>query len=141
MEESYQNQYEAERSFGTSFLIAALLAILTSCLGLLGLSRFNILKRTKEIGIRKTFGSSSALILKRLQSETVFLVMLAALIGIPLAWFISKRWLENFHYRINPAWWMFLLAFLLVLLVAISTTFVQTWRASLKNPVDALRYE
>ena len=141
MEESYQEQYEAERSFGTSFMIAALLAIITSCLGLLGLSRFNILKRTKEIGIRKTFGSSSGLILKRLQRETFLLVFLASIAGIPISWIISRRWLENFHYRIDPAWWMFTLAFFLVLLVAISTTLLQTWRASRKNPVEALRYE
>ena len=141
MEETYQEQYEAERSFGTSFMIAALLAIITSCLGLLGLSRFNILKRTKEIGIRKTFGSSSFLVLKRLQTETFILVLLSSIIGIPLSWFITRRWLENFHYRIDPAWWMFFVAFMLVLLVAISTTLVQTWRASVRNPVEALRYE
>jgi putative ABC transport system permease protein len=122
-------------------MIAALLAIITSCLGLLGLSRFNILKRTKEIGIRKTFGSSSFLVLKRLQTETFIMVMFSSLIGIPLSWMIARRWLDNFHYRIDPAWWMFALAFILVLLVAIATTLFQTWRASQRNPVEALRYE
>lgn len=141
MEESYLQQYEAERSFSTSFLISAFLAILTSCLGLLGLSRFNILKRTREIGIRKTFGASSGLILGLLQRETLVLVILSSLVGIPLAWFISRRWLENFYYRIDPEWWMFTLAFIIALLVAMSTTLLQSWRASRKNPVDALRYD
>jgi putative ABC transport system permease protein len=141
LEENYNEQYQAERSFGTSFMIAALLAIITSCLGLLGLSRFNILKRTKEIGIRKAFGSSSYLVLKRLQTETFMMVLLSSLIGIPLSWMIARRWLDNFYYRVDPAWWMFALAFLLVLLVAISTTLAQSWRASMKNPVEALRYE
>jgi len=141
MEETFQDQYRAEQNFGNSFMIAALLAILTACLGLLGLTSFNILERTKEIGIRKTFGSSSGLILKRLQRETFFLVILAAMAGIPISWFISRRWLDNFHYRIDPAWWMFTLAFILVLLVAVATTLLQTWKASRKNPVEALRYE
>ena len=141
MEESYLEQYQAERSFGTSFLIAAILGILTSCLGLLGLSHFNILKRTKEIGIRKTFGSSSIQVLKRLQTETMLMVVLSSLIGIPISWIIARRWLENFSYRIDPAWWMFLLAFILLLFVSLLSTLVQTWRASTRNPVETLRYE
>ncbi len=141
MEQSYEEQYRAERSFGTSFMLAALLAIITSCLGLLGLSRFNILKRTKEIGIRLTFGSSPFLVLRLLQTENVLMVLLSSLIGIPISWVIARRWLDNFSYRIDPAWWMFLLAFLLVLMVAVFTTLVQTWRASRMNPVDALHYE
>lgn len=141
MEETYQEQYKAEQSFGISFMLAALLAIITSCLGLLGLTRFNILKRTKEIGIRLTFGSSSFLVIKLLQAETIVMVLLSSLIGIPLSWVIARRWLDNFFYRIEPEWWMFFLAFLLVMVVAISTTLAQTWRASRKNPVEALRFE
>ena len=141
MEESYEEQYRAERSFGTSFMLAALLAIITSCLGLLGLSRFNILKRTKEIGIRLTFGSSSFLVIRLLQTENIVMVLLSSLIGIPLSWVIARKWLENFSYRIDPAWWMFVLAFLLVMIVAVSTTLIQTWRASRMNPVDALHYD
>ncbi|MDX2430395.1 MAG: ABC transporter permease [Bacteroides sp.] len=141
MEESYEEQYRAERSFGTSFMLAALLAIITSCLGLLGLSRFNILKRTKEIGIRLTFGSSPFLVLRLLQTENIVMVLLSSLIGIPLSWVIVRRWLDNFSYRIDPAWWMFFLAFLMVMIVAVLTTLIQTWRASRMNPVDALHYE
>lgn len=141
MEDSYQEQYKAERSFGSSFLIAALLAIITSCLGLLGLSRFNILKRTKEIGIRKTFGSGRGGVLRLLQIETFILVLISSLIGIPVAWFIVNRWLMNFAYRIDLSWWMFLTAVLATLLVSVATTFVQTWRAANQNPVETLRYE
>ena len=141
MEESYVEQYEAERNFGTSFMIAAILAILTSCLGLLGLSHFHMLKRTREIGIRKTFGSSSIQVLIRLQTETILMVVLSSLAGIPMSWIIARRWLENFSYRIDPSWWMFFLAFLLLFIVSLLSTLIQTWRASTRNPVDTLRYE
>lgn len=141
MDESFREQYKSELSLASSFLIAALLALLASCLGLLGLSRYNILKRTKEIGIRKVFGSSSSLVLKLLQRETLFLVLLSSLIGIPLAWWISRRWLDHFSYRIDLGWWIFLLASFLVMIVAILTTLIQTMRASRKNPIDALQYE
>lgn len=141
MDESFREQYKSELSLASSFLIAALLAMLASSLGLLGLSRYNILKRTKEIGIRKVFGSSSYLVLKLLQKETFALVLLSSLMGIPLSWWISRRWLDNFSFRIDLAWWIFLLAILLVLTVAVLTTLIQTLRASRKNPIDALQYE
>jgi putative ABC transport system permease protein len=141
MEDSYREQYASDRSMGISFFIAAILALLTSCLGLLGLTRFNILKRTKEIGIRKTFGSSSALILKLLQAETLFMVLVASVTGVPVSWWISRRWLENFSFRIELDWWIFLAAILMLLVVAVLTTLVQTWRASRANPVETLKYE
>jgi len=141
MEESYQEQYKAESSFGSSFLIAALLAIITSCLGLLGLSRFNILKRTKEIGIRKTFGSGRGGVLRLLQIESFILVLISSMVGVPVAWYIANRWLMNFSYRIDLSWWMFLMAVLATLFVSVATTLVQTWRAVNQNPVETLRYE
>ena len=125
----------------SSFLIAALLALLTSCLGLLGLTRFNILKRTREIGIRKAFGSSSYLVLRLLQRETLIMVLLSSLAGIPLSWWLAAWWLDHFSFRIDRYWWVFILASFAVLLVAVLTTLVQTWRASRKNPVEALQYE
>ncbi|MCP4310161.1 MAG: FtsX-like permease family protein [Bacteroidetes bacterium] len=141
MDESFREQYKSDSSMASSFLIAALLALAASCLGLLGLSRYNILKRTKEIGIRKAFGSSSYLVLRLLQRETLVMVLLASFIGIPLSWRISRSWLDHFSFRIDLAWWIFVLASLMVLLVAILTTIVQTYRASRKNPVDALQFE
>jgi len=141
MDESFREQYESERSMASSFLIAALLALLTSCLGLLGLTRFNILKRTREIGIRKAFGSSSYLVLRLLQRETLVMVLLSSLAGIPLSWWLASWWLNHFSFRIDRYWWVFILASFAVLLVVILTTLVQTWRASRKNPVEALQYE
>jgi len=141
MDESFREQYKSDSSMASSFLIAALLALAASCLGLLGLSRYNILKRTKEIGIRKAFGSSSYLVLRLLQRETLVMVLLASFMGIPLSWWISRNWLDHFSFRIDLAWWIFILASIVVLMVAILTTLVQTYRASLKNPVDALQYE
>jgi len=141
LDQSFREQYKSELSLASSFLIAALLALLASCLGLLGLSRYNILKRTREIGVRKVFGSSSFLVMRLLQKETLVLVIISSLIGIPLSWWISRRWLDHFSFRIDLVWWIFLLASLLVLTVAILTTLIQTLRASRKNPVDALQYE
>ncbi|MFC2090587.1 ABC transporter permease, partial [Bacteroidota bacterium] len=141
LDESYQDQYQSEQSMAISFLIAALLALTASCLGLLGLSRFNILKRTKEIGIRKAFGSSSALVMRLLLKETLIMVLISSTVGIPLSIWISKSWIENFSYRIDLSWWIFLITCIIVLLVAILSTLIQTWRASIKNPVEALRFE
>lgn len=141
MEETYEEQYRTEWNFMRSFMLAALLAMITSSLGLLAFSSYNTLKRTKEIGIRKTFGSSRGRIMILLHMETFSLVMISTLIGIPVAWLIVSRWLTNFSYRIEPSWWMFLVAVLVTLLVATATTFIQTWKISGRNPVESLRYE
>jgi putative ABC transport system permease protein len=141
LEDTYAEQYAAERSFALSFMIAALLAILISAMGLSGMSKYNAMKRTKEIGIRKTFGSTSLQVLKLLQYETVLLVLIASLVGIPLSWYIMKQWLANFTFHIDPAWWMFALAGLLALLIAMLTILTQTWKVSRTNPVETLRYE
>jgi len=122
-------------------MIAAVLAILVSCLGLLGLTKYNALKRTREIGIRKTFGASSSNILYLLQSESLILILISIVLGIPLALSIVNRWLKNFAYHIDPAWWMFLLAVVITFLVAILSISFLSIRTSRANPVDSLRYE
>ena len=140
-EETYEAQYRAENNFMKSFMLAALLALITSSLGLLAFARYNTMKRTREIGIRKTFGSDRANILKLLHKESFVLVLAASVIGTSVSWLIVNRWLMNFPYRIDPAWWMFLSSVLITLMIAMATTFIQTSKASNMNPVDALRYE
>jgi putative ABC transport system permease protein len=140
-EETYKAQYRAENNFMKSFMLAALLALITSSLGLLAFARYNTIKRTREIGIRKTFGSDRGKILKLLHKESFIMVLGASIVGTPVSWLIVNRWLMNFSYRIDPAWWMFLLSVLITLLIAMATTFIQTSKASNMNPVDALRYE
>ena len=124
-----------------SFMLAALLALITSSLGLLAFARYNAIKRTREIGIRKTYGSDRGQILKLLHKESFVLVLIASVIGVPLSWLIVNRWLLNFSYRIDPAWWMFLISVGITLMVAMLTTFIQTSKASNMNPVDALKCE
>ena len=131
----------AERSFARSFMSAALLAILISCLGLLGLAKYNAMKRTREIGLRKTFGVTSVQILKLLQSEIVLQVLLSSMIGIPVAWYIMKQWLTKFAFRIDTTWWMYVMAGFMTLLIATSTIIFHTWKVARTNPVESLRYE
>jgi len=141
VEDAYMDQYESESRFSMAFVIAAILAILVSCMGLAGLSRYLVLKRTREIGIRKAYGYSSLRILGMLQYETLWLVLVSSAVGIPAAWFILQRWLTNFAYRIDPSVFVFILSVLLVYFFALAITFVYTWKAARGNPVDALRHE
>jgi len=141
LESAYMEQYAGERAFSFSFLISAVLAILISCLGLVGLSKYNTMKRTREIGIRKTFGAGTPKIMELLLSETVVLVLVSSFVGIPAAWFIMKKWLERFAYRIDLAWWMFVIAGIITIFIAMITVIVFTLKAARANPVKTLRYE
>jgi putative ABC transport system permease protein len=98
-------------------------------------------RRTKEIGIRKVSGSKSIEIFSLLSKEYVTWVIISILIGSPVAWYAMNRWLQNFAYRINMSWWVFALAGIIVLAIAMLTVSWQSYRAANKNPVDALRYE
>lgn len=140
-DDSYDRQYDSEREFGKSLMYSSILAILISCLGLIALANFNIIKKTREIGIRKTYGAGSFSILKHMQKEIMLLVLISAVFGIPVAYKLSEIWLANFTYRINPAWWMFFMAVVILMVIAFFSTFLQTWKAAKNNPVDALRYE
>lgn len=140
-DEAYNKQYIAEERFGKLFLCFAGLAIMISCLGLVGLSSFSITQRTKEIGIRKILGSSAYGIVQLLTKDLLILVVVALLIAVPIAWFASTRWLEDFAYRINISWWIFLLTAFTVFLVAFVTLSFQTVKAALANPVESLRFE
>jgi len=105
------------------------------------LAAFTAEQRTKEIGIRKILGASVGRIVNNLNKNFVKWVLLANLIAWPAAWFIMKRWLENFAYRIDLSWWMFAAAAGLALAIALITVSFQTIKAAVRNPVDSLRYE
>ena len=117
------------------------IAIFIASIGLLGLSAFSIQRRTKEIGIRKVVGASVRHIVILLIRNFTGWVFISFLLACPVAWLVMNRWLQNFAYKTSLAWWMFLLAGLLALLIALFTVGYQTARAALKNPVDSLRYE
>ncbi|NOR33581.1 MAG: FtsX-like permease family protein, partial [Bacteroidales bacterium] len=109
--------------------------------GLLGLSAYSITRRRKEIGIRKTNGASSSHVMLILNKVFVIWVAVAFIIACPLAWFAMNRWLQNFAYKTELSWWIFALAGLLALLIALLTVSWQSWRAANKTPVESLRYE
>ena len=141
LNEFFGRQHQANVSFGKIFGFFALLAILVAALGLFGLSSYNVVQRTKEIGIRKVLGASVSGIVRLLSEDFLKLVGLAILVAIPVAWYVMEEWLQNFAFRISIGWWVFLLAGGLALLIAFLTVSVQSVKAALSDPVKALRYE
>jgi putative ABC transport system permease protein len=134
-------QYEKEAKWKQIITFAALITIFISCIGLFGLATLSAEKRTKEIGIRKVLGASVAIIVKKLSKDFLALVVLADIIAIPIAWWVMNSWLQDYPYRINISWWMFLLVSLIVILVALLTISFQSIKAALINPVKCLRTE
>ena len=117
---------------------ATLLAIIISCLGLLGLAAFAAERRTKEIGIRKNLGASIRDIVGMLSKDFLLLVVIGFVMASPVAWYAMTHWLQDFHYRIEMPWWTFALAGGFALLIAFATISWQAWKA---DPVEALRVE
>ncbi|HEY2727992.1 MAG TPA: FtsX-like permease family protein, partial [Parafilimonas sp.] len=141
LDESFGDQYKADLLFGKVFGVFAFLAILIACFGLLGLSAYNVLQRTKEIGIRKVLGASVQSILVLLSLDFLKLILISFLFAIPAGWFIMNLWLRDYAYRINIAWWVFGIAGCVALLIAIITVSTQAIKAALSNPVKSLRME
>jgi putative ABC transport system permease protein len=133
--------YRSEEYFARTISIFAILAIVISCIGILGLAIFSSERRTKEIGIRKINGAKISDILIKLNREFIFLVVIAYVIAVPIAWYAMHKWLQNFAYRTELSWWIFVLAGILALTIALLTVSWQSWRAATRNPVEALRYE
>jgi ABC-type antimicrobial peptide transport system permease subunit len=133
--------YEKEERLSTLFCSAAGIAILLSCLGLFAIVSLVIGKRRKEIGVRKVLGASVMGITGLLSKEFMRLVALAFIIATPIAWYFLSRWLQDFPYRIAISWWIFPLAGLTALAIALGTISVLTVQASLANPVKSLRTE
>ena len=133
--------YEDEARLKTIIWYFTFLIIAIACLGLYGLSSFTTEKRFKEIGIRKTFGEPLMSIVVRLSKEIVFLILIANIIAIPLGWYVMKKWLENFAYQVRIEWWIFALAALVSLFIALLTISYRSFSAASRNPVDALNYE
>ncbi len=139
LNENTEKQYNAEKRLSTIFISAAIIAIIISCIGLLAISIMVIVQRTKEIGIRKVLGASIGGIVVLISREFVKLVLLAAIIAIPIAWFTMHKWLEGFAYRITIPWWVFGAATLTALAIALLTVSFQAIRAAVANPVKSLK--
>jgi putative ABC transport system permease protein len=141
LDESFNEQYKSDMRFGEVFGLFATLAILIACFGLLGLSAYNVLQRTKEIGIRKVLGATERSLVFLLSREFLYLVLLSLVIAIPVTWLVMHNWLQDFAYRIAIEWWVFLLGGALALLIALTTVGFQALRAATTNPVKSLRTE
>ncbi len=141
LDETFSQQYKADQLFGKVFGIFAFLAILIACFGLLGLSAYNVLQRTKEIGIRKVLGASVQNILFLLSTDFLKLVIIALFIAIPVGWYVMHSWLRDFAYRISIHWWVFIIAAVIAVLIAFLTISTQAMKAALTNPVKSLRTE
>jgi putative ABC transport system permease protein len=136
-----RNQYAQVEKWKQIILFGAILTIFISGIGLFGLSVLSAEKRTKEIGIRKVFGASVKSIVTNLSTDFIKLVVIALVIASPLAYIIANKWLQNFPYRISISWWLFALAGMLVMLIALTTISFQSIKAALANPVESLRTE
>ena len=134
-------KYQAETRLKDITISLALLAIVISALGILGMSVFSIDRRQKEIGIRRVAGAKSSEILILLNREFIIWVLVAFIISSPVAWYVMNKWLQNFVYKTEFSWWIFLLAGIIAFGIAIITVNWQSWRAATRNPVEALRYE
>jgi len=141
LNEDYESLYNAEQRTGKIFQFFAVLAIFISCLGLFALASFMAERRVKEIGIRKANGAKTEDIIKLLTKDFTKLVIISFILSAPVAWYIMRMWLENFVYKTNITIWIFVVAGVLALVIALLTVGYQSIKAALKNPVDALRYE
>ncbi len=141
VKEVYYANYDDEKELIQVISIMSLFAILLSIIGLMGIVAYIAETRTKEIGIRKVNGAKTSEVLTMLNSNFVKWVTIAFFIATPIAWFAMQKWLENFAYKTNLSWWIFALAGISALLIALLTVSWQSWRAATRNPVKALRYE
>ena len=137
--ESVEKQYGNEQKMEGIFYGFAGLSLLIGCLGLFGLSLYVVERKIKEIGIRKVLGASIPGIVGLLSRDFLKLVVIAALIASPIAWWLMNEWLKDFAYRVNIGWWIFLISGLLALTIALITVSFQSIRAALANPVRSLR--
>ncbi len=141
IDEIIANFYRQEKQLSQLYKIFAVIAIFLSCLGLYGLASFMAVQRIKEVGIRKVLGATVQNVVYLFTKEFIGLIAIAFLIATPLAWYFMNEWLQDFAYRIDISWWIFLVAGLLSLLIALITVSSQAIKAALTNPVKNLRTE
>lgn len=141
LDEKFNRQYSNEQLFEKVFGIFTAFAIFVACLGLFGLTMFSTMQRTKEIGVRKVLGASVANIIVLLSKDFIKLVAIACLIAFPISWWIMNSWLHDFSYRIPINGWVFLIAGLFAVMIALVTISFQAVKAAIRNPVKSLRTE
>jgi putative ABC transport system permease protein len=141
LDEAYNNLYKNEERFQRIFFYFSMLSILLSLAGIFGLVTLTIQQRTKEIGIRKVLGAGIIDIVKLTTRSYLLLIFAASAIAVPFAWYYMNHWLQDFAFRIQLSWWMFVIAGLATLMIALVTVSIQTIKAAKENPVKSLRTE
>jgi len=141
LDEAYNDLYKNEERFQKVFFYFSLLSILLSLAGIFGLVTLTIQQKTKEIGIRKVLGARIIDIVKLTAKNYLMLILTASLIAIPFAYYYMNKWLQDFAFRIQLSWWMFIVAGVVTLIIALVTVSIQTRQAAKRNPVNSLRTE
>lgn len=141
LDDAFNDMYKVEQRTGLLGLTFAIIAILIACLGLFGLATYMAEQRIKEIGVRKVLGATVFGIATMLSKDFIRLVLVAALIAFPVAWWAMNKWLQDFAFKVNMEWWVFAIAGIMVLVIALVTVSSQAIKAALSNPVKSLRTE
>jgi ABC-type antimicrobial peptide transport system permease subunit len=141
LDENIAQFYRQEEQLSLLYKIFAGLAIFISCLGLFGLAAYTAQIRTREIGVRKVLGASVTGIIKLLAVDFIKLVLVAILVAVPVSWFAMNKWLQDFAYKINIGWFVFVLAGFIAILIAVLTISFQSIKAAISNPIESLRTE
>ncbi|MBN2773459.1 MAG: ABC transporter permease [Prolixibacteraceae bacterium] len=141
LDNSFNAQYKTEERLSKLVGLYSAISVIIACFGLLGLVSFASVRRQKEIGIRKVNGAKVSEVLIMLNKDFVKWVVIAFVVATPIAWYAMHKWLENFAYKTALSWWIFAIAGLLALGIALLTVSFQSWKAATKNPVESLRYE
>ncbi len=141
LSEMLDSQYNTEERWSRTTAYASAIAIILSCLGLLGIASLMVARRTKEVGIRKANGASSLSIVLLLNRDILRWILVSFILACPASWLIIRRWLQDFDFRTSISWWIFALAGVATLAVSLVTVSWQTWNAARQDPVKTLRYE
>lgn len=141
LDNQYDNLYKADIKIGKVFSVFTILAIFIACLGIFGLTSYTTEKRTKEIGIRKVLGANISSIMKLISKDYIIPILISAIISIPISWYFINHWLQDFSYRINIQWYVFILSTIVAYIVALIAINAKAYFAARKNPVDSIRYE
>ncbi|MBU8891536.1 MAG: ABC transporter permease [Bacteroidales bacterium] len=141
IDQYFDSLYKQEELLQRIFTIFSILSIFIASIGLFGIVLLMTGRRTKEIGIRKVLGASHKTILKLFISQYLQWIGISVIIGAPIAWWATNKWLQQFAYRINFQFWYLLVAFILLIIVTLITVYIRIMKVSKQNPVDALRYE
>lgn len=141
MDEEFEENYRAESNFGQVMLLFTSLAILLACLGLFGLSLFNLSRRTKEMGVRKTLGATSTSLLVHTSKDFVKLITIATLPALPLAFYLADKWLADYPFKVDITWYSFVIPTVGLMIISLMTAAYHMLKLSNTNPVESLRYE